>query len=181
MVKGGFKFLQTPLNRVLVAYGIFCYIQLWRGAFFLNSALPLDIGDPRFSNWKNYMVLFILFAVVASTIKDVKQIKIIVLLMCIAVFLVDKGFYGNMSGRDLSHFSYEVRDGGPLGYAGVNGVATFEAELMLFLLGTGGVPEENILEAGRVGPAGLQRLLPDVFVLARSLCGNHCWCAGAGR
>ena len=35
----------------------------------------------------------------------------------------------------LSHFSYEVRDGGILGYAGVNGVATFEAEFMLFLLG----------------------------------------------
>ena len=83
------------------------------------------------------MVLFILFAVVASTIKDVKQIKIVVLLMCVAVFLVDKGFYGNMSGRDLSHFSYEVRDGGPLGYAGVNGVATFEAELMLFCHGIG--------------------------------------------
>ncbi len=40
-----------------------------------------------------------------------------------------------MSGRDLSHFSYEVRDGGPLGYAGVNGVATYVAEFMLFLLG----------------------------------------------
>ncbi len=135
MAKGGFKFVQTPLNRLLLAYGVFCYIQLWRGSFFLNSALPLDIGDPRFSDWKNYMVLFILFAIVASTIKDVKQIKIVVLLMCVAVFLVDKGFYGNMSGRDLSHFSYEVRDGGPLGYAGVNGVATFEAELMLFVMG----------------------------------------------
>ena len=135
MVKGGFKFVQTPLNRMLVVYGIFCYIQLWRGAFFLNSALPLDIGDPRFSDWKNYMVLFILFAVVASTIKEVKQIKIVLVLMCIAAFLVDKGFYGNMSGRDLSHFSYEVRDGGPLGYAGVNGVATFEAEFMLLLMG----------------------------------------------
>jgi O-antigen ligase len=135
IVKGGFKFVQNPLNRILVAYGVFCYIQLWRGAFFLNSALPLDIGDPRFSDWKNYMVLFILFAIIASTIKDVKQIKIVVLLMCVAVFVVDKGFYGTMSGRDLSHFSYEVRDGGPLGYAGVNGVATFEAELMLFIMG----------------------------------------------
>jgi O-antigen ligase len=81
------------------------------------------------------MVLFILFAIVASTIKDVKQIKIVILLMCVSVLLVDKGFYGNMSGRDVSHFSYEVRDGGPLGYAGVNGVATFEAELMLFVMG----------------------------------------------
>lgn len=135
MFKGGFKFLHTPLNRILVVYGIFCYVQLWRGAFFLDSALPLDIADPRFSDWKNYMVLFILFAIVASTITEVKQIKVVVLLMCVAVFLVDKGFYGNMSGRDLSHFSYEVRDGGPLGYAGVNGVATFEAELMLFVMG----------------------------------------------
>jgi putative inorganic carbon (hco3(-)) transporter len=48
---------------------------------------------------------------------------------------VDKGFYSSMSGRDLSHFSYDVRDGGPLGYAGVNGIASFAAETLLFVLG----------------------------------------------
>jgi O-antigen ligase len=135
MFKGGFRFAKTPMNRVLVIFGIFCYIQLWRGAFFLNSELPFSLSDPRFSNWKNYMVMFILFAVVVSVIKDVKQIKILVVLMCVSVFVVDKGYYGTMSDRDLSHFSYEVRDGGVLGYAGVNGVATFEAEFMLFILG----------------------------------------------
>jgi O-antigen ligase len=135
MFKGGFRFAKTPMNRVLVIFGIFCYIQLWRGAFFLNSELPLSLGDPRFSNWKNYMVMFILFAVVVSVIKDVKQIQILVVLMCVSVFVVDKGYYSTMSDRDLSHFSYEVRDGGVLGYAGVNGVATFEAEFMLFILG----------------------------------------------
>jgi hypothetical protein len=133
--KGGFRFAKTPMNKLLIVFGIFCYIELWRGAFFLNSAMPLSLGDPRFSNWKNYMVMFIIFAVVVSVIKDVKQIKIIVVLMCLSVLAVDKGFYGTMSDRDLSHFSYEVRDGGLLGYAGVNGVATFEAGFMLFLLG----------------------------------------------
>jgi putative inorganic carbon (HCO3(-)) transporter len=133
--KGGFHFAKTPMNRLLVCFGIFCYIQLWRGAFFLNGDLPLLPTDPRFSNWKNYMVMFILFAIVVSVIKDVKQIKILVLLMCVSVFVVDKGYYSTMSDRDLTHFSYEVRDGGLLGYAGVNGVATFEAEFMLFLLG----------------------------------------------
>jgi O-antigen ligase len=133
--KGGFRFAKTPMNKLLIVFGIFCYIELWRGAFFLNSAMPLSLGDPRFSNWKNYMVMFIIFAVVVSVIKDVKQIKIIVVLMCLSVLAVDKGFYGTMSDRDLSHFSYEVRDGGFLGYAGVNGVATFEAGFMLFLLG----------------------------------------------
>ena len=133
--KGGFRFAKTPMNKALMIFGIFCYIQLWRGAFFLNSDLPFSLSDPRFSNWKNYMVMFILFAVVVSVIKDVKQIRILVVLMCVSVFVVDKGYYSTMSDRDLSHFSYEVRDGGVLGYAGVNGVATFEAEFMLFILG----------------------------------------------
>ena len=133
--KGGFRFAKTPMNKLLIFFGIFCYVQLWRGSFFLDTALPLSISDPRFSNWKNYMVMFIIFAVVVSVIKEMKQIKIIVVLMCLSVLAVDKGFYGTMSDRDTSHFSYEVRDGGILGYAGVNGVATFEAEFMLFLLG----------------------------------------------
>jgi len=133
--KGSFRFARTPMNKLLIFFGIFCYIQLWRGAFFLNWAMPLSISDPRFSNWKNYMVMFIIFAVVVSVIKDVKQIKVLVVLMCLSTLAVDKGFYGTMSDRDTSHFSYDVRDGGALGYAGVNGVATFEAEFMLFVLG----------------------------------------------
>lgn len=146
--KGGFRLEKTPLNKVLLVFGIFCYIQLWRGAFFLNSDLPLSIGDPRFSNWKNYMVMFIIFVVAVNVIKDVKQIKIIVVLMCLSVLAVDKGFYSTMSDRDLSHFSYEVRDGGPLGYAGVNGVATFEAEFMLFLLGMSAMQKRKSLKLG---------------------------------
>jgi putative inorganic carbon (hco3(-)) transporter len=133
--KGSFRVDKTPMNKLLLLFGLFCYVELWRGAFYLNSDLPLTISDPRFSNWKNYMVMFVIFVVVVNVIKDVKQIKILVLLMCLSVFAVDKGYYSTMSDRDLSHFSYEVRDGGPLGYAGVNGVATFEAEFMLFLLG----------------------------------------------
>ena len=133
--KGEFRIEKTPMNKLLILFGIFCYVELWRGAFYLKTDLPLAISDPRFSDWKNYMVMFILFFVVVNVIKDVSQIKILILLMCLSVLAVDKGFYGIMSSRDLSHFSYEVRDGGPLGYAGENGIATFEAEFMLFLLG----------------------------------------------
>jgi O-antigen ligase len=135
LFKGEFKIEKSPMNKLLILFGIFCYVELWRGAFYLNGDLPLAFSDPRFSNWKNYMVMFILFFVTVNVIKDVKQIKILILLMCLSVLAVDKGFYGLMSSRDLSHFSYEVRDGGPLGYAGENGIAVFEAEFMLFLLG----------------------------------------------
>ena len=104
LFKGGFHFAKTPMNKLLVFFGVFLYIQLWRGAFFLNTDLPLAIGDPRFSNWKNYMVMFILFAVVVSVIKDVKQIQILVILMCISALIVSKNYYSTMSGRDLTHF-----------------------------------------------------------------------------
>jgi O-Antigen ligase len=145
--KGGFRMEKTPMNKLLLFFGIFCYVELWRGAFYLNSDMPLAISDPRFSNWKNYMVMFVIFVVAVNVIKDVKQIKILILLMCLSVFAVDKGFYGTMSDRDLSHFSYEVRDGGPLGYAGVNGVATFEAEFMLLLLGLAAFQKKVSLKA----------------------------------
>ena len=59
--EGGFRFAKTPMNKALILFGVFCYVQLWRGAFFLNSA-PLSISYLRFSNWKNYMVMFIIFA-----------------------------------------------------------------------------------------------------------------------
>jgi O-antigen ligase len=133
--KNGFQITKTPLNKLLLLFAIFCYVQLWRGSFYLNTSMPLSLDDPRFSNWKNYMVLFILFAVVVNVVKDVKQMKIIVLLICLSILAVDKGFYSTISDRDLTHFSYDVREGGPLGYAGVNGLACFAAESMLFLLG----------------------------------------------
>jgi putative inorganic carbon (hco3(-)) transporter len=144
--KGSFRIEKTPMNKILILFGIFCYVQLWRGAFYMNTDLPLSISDPRFSNWKNYMVMFIIFAVVVNVIKDVKQIQILIVLMCLSVLAVDKGYYGTMSDRDLSHFSYDVRDGGPLGYAGVNGVATFEAEFMMFLLGVAAYQKRKSLK-----------------------------------
>src|SRR5438270_13742776 len=98
--KGEFRIEKTPMNKLLLLFGIFCYIQLWRGAFYLNSDLPQAFSDPRFSNWKNYMVLFVIFAVTVNVIKDVKQIKILRLMICLSVFAVAKGSYGTMSGCD---------------------------------------------------------------------------------
>ena len=148
---GGFRPAKTPMNRLLLLFGLFCYVQLWRGAFYLETDLPLSLDDPRFSNWKNYMVMFVLFVVTGAVIKEVKQIKILVVLICLSVFAVGKGTYSTLSDRDLSHFSYEVRDGGPLGYAGVNGAATFEAELMLFLLGLNAFEKRKWLKAAICG------------------------------
>src|SRR5215472_16786497 len=53
LFKNGFHITKTPVNKLLLLFAAFCYVQLWRGSFFLNTSLPLSLDDPRFSNWKN--------------------------------------------------------------------------------------------------------------------------------
>lgn len=122
-------------SRFLLFYALFCYLSLWEGSYFLRVPLPLWIGDARFSDWKNYVEMFLLALVVASSIKTKNEVRLLLIVMGLSVLVVNRSYFATLSGRDLSHFSYDVRDAGPLGYAGVNGLAAFEAMLSSLLLG----------------------------------------------
>ncbi|HEY6349378.1 MAG TPA: O-antigen ligase family protein [Candidatus Angelobacter sp.] len=122
-------------TRFLLFYALFCYLSLWEGSYFLRAPLPLWISDARFSDWKNYVEMFLLALVVASSIKSKNEIRLLLAVMTVSLLVVNRSYFSTLSGRDLSHFSYEVRDAGPLGYAGVNGLAAFEAMLASMLLG----------------------------------------------
>lgn len=135
IVRGESIIPKTNLNRYLLIFAIFCYLSLWEGSFFLNAPLPLWISDDRFSAWKNYVEMFLFALVVASSIKKKSQVVLLLAAMCLSLLVVNRSNYSVLSHRDLSHFSYEVRESGPLGYAGVNGLATFEAMAAAFLLG----------------------------------------------
>lgn len=126
---------RAPSNRILVIMGLFLYFSLWEGSFFADSPLPLWITDPRFSNWKNYIEMFFLSMLVASTLTRKRQVQALIVVMCLSVLVVNRNYYTLLSDRDLSHFSYDVRDAGLLGYAGVNGFAAFEAMFCSFILG----------------------------------------------
>jgi O-antigen ligase len=82
-----------------------------------------------------YMRLPILFYLVLAAIENVRQMKILLLLMLLSFLWVGKGFYHTMGGRDTSHYSNALRDAGPLGYAGANGLAAFEVACTVFLIG----------------------------------------------
>src|SRR5260370_242736 len=113
LVRREFKLVpKTPLNKLLALFALFLYVSLWRGALFLDTELPFWIDNPRFSTWKNYMVLPLVFILVVSVIKEIRQIKILVLLLCVSALLANKSFYDVVGGRDLSHFSYDMRDAG---------------------------------------------------------------------
>lgn len=135
LIKGESFIPKTNFNRFLLVFAIFCYLSLWSGSYFINAPLPLWIGDERFSAWKNYVEMFLFALVVAATIKEKNEVRLLLVLMGISVLLVNRSYFSTLSGRDFSHFSYQVRDAGPLGYAGVNGLAAFEAMFASFLLG----------------------------------------------
>jgi O-antigen ligase len=135
ILKGQPVMPRVSINKVLVIFAVFSYFSLWEGSLFINAPFPVWITDPRLSDWKNYMEMFLFALIVASAIKEKKQVVWLLVMMGLSVLVVNRAFYSIMSGRDLSHFSYAVRDAGPLGYAGVNGLAAFEAIVVSFLIG----------------------------------------------
>lgn len=138
-------FPKTPLSMWILIFVTFLYMSLWQGSFYLGGPLPLSIEDPRFSDWKNYMVMPLTLLLVVSVIRELKQIKIIVLLMCCSALLCDKSVYNAVAGRNLSQFSYDIRDGGVFGYAGANGAGAFEAWFIIVLLALYSYEKKRIL------------------------------------
>jgi putative inorganic carbon (HCO3(-)) transporter len=147
----GRVFVSTAMNRLLIVFIVFHYITLWRGAFFLDCPLPISISDPRFSDWKNYVEMPLIFFVTAAAIKTSKQMKILILLICFSVLMINRAFYSTTKDRDFSHFSYEVRYAGALGYAGENGLAAFEAQFALFVLGLYAFEKRRYVKIGMLG------------------------------
>ncbi len=143
--KGDSIFIKTPLRRWLSVLAVLTYLSLWRGAFFLDFPFPFWFNDERMSDWKNYMVIFLLFFLVLASIKNTKQMKVLLLLMCFSVLVMNRSYNNFMGQRNLSTFSYEARDAGTMGYAGVNGLAALEAQFSVFLLGLCSVPKMKSL------------------------------------
>jgi O-antigen ligase len=132
--RNGTGWTSTPLTVALAIWGLMLYLSLVAGSFYLNYPLPFSPSDPRVSDWKNYVEFFFFFVAAAGAIRTREQITTLLLTMGASFLMVNRAFHGTMSGRDLSNFSYGVRDAGPLGGAGENGLAAFEATCLLFLI-----------------------------------------------
>jgi putative inorganic carbon (HCO3(-)) transporter len=128
-------FVSSPLNRVLLVIFVLTYLSLWQGAFYLGGPMPISFDDPRFSTWKNYVEMFFLFFIAAASIRTRKQMAIVIGLMCVSVLIVNRNYLGTVGDRNFSHFSYDLRDAGALGWAGENGMGAFQAEIAVFLIG----------------------------------------------
>lgn len=125
---------KTPWTLLLCVYMVFSFLSLCQGSFYLSFPLPWWANDRRLSDWCDAMTMPVLFFLVASAVKTPGQIKTLIALMCISVLMLDKSFWNTVSGHDFSTYSEDLREGGTMGYAGSNGLATFEAQYATFLI-----------------------------------------------
>jgi len=135
LLKSQLSIPRTPVNRALLVFAVFLYLWLWRGAFYLSSPFPVLPSDPRLGVWKDFMAMPLLFVATLGAIRKPAQIRLVFLIVCLSVLIVDRSTVMNIRSHNFVHFDENKRDGGPLGYAGSNGLAAFEAQCSCFLLG----------------------------------------------
>jgi putative inorganic carbon (hco3(-)) transporter len=154
LLKGEPIICKTPWNLFLVFYAVYTFISLCLGSFYLGVSLPFLPTDPRLADWKNYMVMPMILLLLVATVKDRKQMKIMVLLMCAAVLMLDRSFWDTVGDRDFSSgFSDDLRDEGGMGYAGVNGLAAFEAGATMFLIVLSTFEKKKLVKLAYLGLA----------------------------
>ena len=125
---------ETPLTKFLLYMTLYLYISLWLGSLFAGLALPLWIDNPRVVDYKNYMALPVLFWLTAAAVKKKWEMYVIIGLMLLSTLALNRSFHDSVEGRDMSEFKEENRSEGAMGYAGVNGMAAFEASMITMIL-----------------------------------------------
>ena len=128
-------FIASPLNKLILIFCVLTLLGLWEGSLLQDLPLPISYLDPRFSNWKNYVEMMLIFFVAAAALRTPKQMIIILVLVSASVLMVNRSYHSTVGGRDYSQYSDQLREAGPLGYAGENGMGAFEAQMAVFLLG----------------------------------------------
>ena len=134
MLRGMPLFPKVPWRGLLFLHMGYLSISLCLGSLYLGRAMPFTLTDPRVGEWKSYILMPMLLFLVAGSITSVKELKLVLLLICAGIFLLDRGAWGAVSGRDYSSYSDELRDSGPMGYAGSNGLGAFLAQAAAFVL-----------------------------------------------
>jgi O-antigen ligase len=129
-------FAKLPVRNLLLLFIFYLYLSLWNGSATLGQGWPLSFSDGRVSDWKNLAELCLLCFFVFAAIESKQQVRTVVLLLLVSTLILNLDFYLAVHGEDFSHYSYTLRYSGMMGYAGVNGLAAFEAQFALFVLGS---------------------------------------------
>ncbi|NWF84005.1 MAG: O-antigen ligase family protein [Bryobacteraceae bacterium] len=148
---------QVRFRRTLILIIITSYISLWIGPV-LNPIVPwpITMGDSPFGHWILFVRIPILFLLTFSLITTQRQMQILLLCLLVSFLWVGKSFRQNVGHRDTSAgFSDALRRGGGLGFGGSNGMAAYQAQCLMIILGLWGADKRLWLRAALVAAAAM--------------------------
>ena len=131
----GKKLPKSKIYITWLVFGIYMYLSMWLGTALGHANAPLWINDVNFATWKDYMLLPLVFVAAGLTIEDRKAVRTVILIAGITLLFIDRSALMDSMSRSWATFDESKRDGGPLGFAGSNGLAAFLAQFAMFFWG----------------------------------------------
>jgi putative inorganic carbon (HCO3(-)) transporter len=135
---------RTPWTCVVAVYAVYTFLTLFLDG---NNLVP------RFREWWNYMSMPLLLFLVAASVKTGREMKIVLLLMCLATLAMDRSFWNAIKDRDYSTFSRDLQEGGAMGYAGVQGMAAYNAQFAWLAAALSAAQDRRIVRLALFGLA----------------------------
>jgi putative inorganic carbon (hco3(-)) transporter len=146
---------KTPWTVIICVFGSYTLVSLWQGWLYLGGDMPLP-GEARFSVWLDFIMMPGMMLLVAAIAPDKRHIRAMILLMALSTLALNRSYWSEVSGRDYSSYSEDLRNdagGGSMGYAGSNGLAAFEAQFTILLLAISAFEPKRLLRVGYIALA----------------------------
>lgn len=126
---------KSKLYTIWLVFGVYLYFSMWFGFVMGNAPAPLWVNVLNFATWKDYMLIPLVFVAAGLTMETRKDIRTLIIITAIALLAIDKSSLQSSLSHSFAHFDESKRDGGPLGWAGSNGLAAFLAQFSMFFWG----------------------------------------------
>lgn len=131
----GRRLPKSNIYLIWLVFGVYMYFSMWLGTALGHANAPLWIHDVNFATWKDYMLLPLVFVAGGLVVKDRKTVRNVILITGISLLFIDRSALMDSLSHSWSSFDESKRDGGPLGFAGSNGLAAFLAQFSMFFWG----------------------------------------------
>jgi putative inorganic carbon (HCO3(-)) transporter len=133
----GKRLPRSKIYAIWLIFAVYMYFSMWLGTALGHAPAPLWISDVNFATWKDYLLLPLVCVGAGLVVKDRKAVRTVLLIAGISLLFIDRSALMNSMSRSWASFDESKRDGGPLGFAGSNGLAAFLAQFSMFFWGFG--------------------------------------------
>lgn len=138
----------SRLNKFLILFAVFLYFSLWQGSFFLNGPLPLALGDARFSDYRDYVLMLALCPMAAACCRSRRDIKIVLGVMVFTMLMTGRSYLMEATQHSSAQYRESAREAGPMGIVGENGLAAFEVQLTMVIAGLAAFEKKRLRRWG---------------------------------